>query len=94
MKAKLMNLKDNQNLIDLLNKLNIEIEYLDDYKDLGMLVLCDFDETSVDFLLKSLRDNGIRIPLKAIETNDNKRWSSHYLYDQLLEEYLYYLNRR
>ena len=68
MKIKLMNLDDNKQLIDLLTKLNIEIEFLPTYKELGMMVLCDFNEGDVDFILKTLRMTGIKVPLKAIET--------------------------
>ena len=35
----------------------------------------------------------ISIPLKAIETEINKNWSPSFMYDQLLEEYLYYLKK-
>ena len=93
MKIKLMNLDDNKQLIDLLTKLNIEIEFLPTYKELGMMVLCDFNEGDVDFILKTLRMTGIKVPLKAIETENNKNWSSSFMYDQLLEEYLYYLKK-
>lgn len=93
MKIKLMNLDDNKQLIDLLTKLNIEIEFLPTYKDLGMMVLCDFNEGDVDFILKTLRMTGIKVPLKAIETEINKNWSPSFMYDQLLEEYLYYLKK-
>lgn len=93
MKIKLMNLDDNKQLIDLLTKLNIEIEFLPTYKELGMMVLCDFNESDVDFILKTLRMTGIKVPLKAIETENNKNWSSSFMYDQLLEEYLYYLKK-
>lgn len=93
MKIKLMNLDDNKQLIDLLTKLNIEIEFLPTYKELGMMVLCDFNEGDVDFILKTLRMTGIRVPLKAIETENNKNWSPSFMYDQLLEEYLYYLKK-
>lgn len=88
-----MNLDDNKQLIDLLTKLNIEIEFLPTYKELGMMVLCDFNEGDVDFILKTLRMTGIRVPLKAIETENNKNWSPSFMYDQLLEEYLYYLKK-
>ncbi|MCI6089690.1 MAG: DUF3783 domain-containing protein [Solobacterium sp.] len=93
MKIKLMNLDDNKQLIDLLTKLNIEIEFLPTYKELGMMVLCDFNEGDVDFILKTLRMTGIKVPLKAIETEINKNWSPSFMYDQLLEEYLYYLKK-
>lgn len=93
MKIKLMNLDDNKQLIDLLTKLNIEIELLAAYKELGMMVLCDFNEDEVDFILKTLRMANISIPLKAIETDTNKNWSPSFMYDQLLEEYLYYLKK-
>lgn len=93
MKIKLMNLDDNKQLIDLLTKLNIEIEFLPRYKELGMMVLCDFNEGDVDFILKTLRMTGIKVPLKAIETENNKNWSPSFMYDQLLEEYLYYLKK-
>lgn len=93
MKIKLMNLDDNKQLIDLLTKLNIEIEFLPTYKELGMMVLCDFNEDDVDFILKTLRMANINIPLKAIETDTNKNWSPSFMYDQLLEEYLYYLKK-
>ena len=93
MKIKLMNLDDNKQLIDLLIKLNIEIEFLPTYKELGMMVLCDFNENDVDFILKTLRMTGIKVPLKAIETEINKNWSPSFMYDQLLEEYLYYLKK-
>ena len=93
MKIKLMNLDDNKQLIDLLTKLNIEIEFLPTYKELGMMVLCDFNEGDVDFILKTLRMTGIKVPLKAIETKNNKNWSPSFMYDQLLEEYLYYLKK-
>lgn len=93
MKIKLMNLDDNKQLIDLLTKLNIEIEFLPTYKELGMMVLCDFNEGDVEFILKTLRVTGIRVPLKAIETENNKNWSPSFMYDQLLEEYLYYLKK-
>lgn len=93
MKIKLMNLDDNKQLIDLLTKLNIEIELLAAYKELGMMVLCDFNEDDVDFILKTLRIADIRVPLKAIETDTNKNWSPSFMYDQLLEEYLYYLKK-
>ena len=93
MKIKLMNLDDNKQLIDLLTKLNIEIEFLPTYKELGMMVLCDFNEGEVDFILKTLRMTGIKVPLKAIETEINKNWSPSFMYDQLLEEYLYYLKK-
>ena len=93
MKIKLMNLDDNKQLIDLLTKLNVEIEFLPTYKELGMMVLCDFNEGDVDFILKTLRMIGIRVPLKAIETENNKNWSPSFMYDQLLEEYLYYLKK-
>lgn len=93
MKIKLMNLDDNKQLIDLLTKLNIEIEFLPTYKELGMMVLCDFNEGDVDFILKTLRMTGIKVPLKAIETENNKNWSPSFMYDQLLEEYLYYLKK-
>lgn len=93
MKIKLMNLDDNKQLIDLLTKLNIEIEFLPRYKELGMMVLCDFNESDVDFILKTLRMTGIKVPLKAIETENNKNWSPSFMYDQLLEEYLYYLKK-
>lgn len=73
MKIKLMNLDDNKQLIDLLTKLNIEIEFLPTYKELGMMVLCDFNEIDVDFILKTLRMTGIKVPLKAIETEINKK---------------------
>lgn len=88
-----MNLDDNKQLIDLLTKLNIEIELLAAYKELGMMVLCDFNEDDVDFILKTLRIADIRVPLKAIETDTNKNWSPSFMYDQLLEEYLYYLKK-
>ena len=88
-----MNLDDNKQLIDLLTKLNIEIEFLPTYKELGMMVLCDFNEGDVDFILKTLRMTGIKVPLKAIETENNKNWSPSFMYDQLLEEYLYYLKK-
>ena len=93
MKIKLMNLDDNKQLIDLLTKLKIEVELLPAYKELGMMVLCDFNEGDVDFILKTLRVTGIRVPLKAIETENNKNWSPSFMYDQLLEEYLYYLKK-
>lgn len=93
MKIKLMNLDDNKQLIDLLTKLNIEIELLAAYKELGMMILCDFNEDDVDFILKTLRMANISIPLKAIETDTNKNWSPSFMYDQLLEEYLYYLKK-
>ena len=93
MKIKLMNLDDNKQLIDLLTKLNIEIEFLPTYIELGMMVLCDFNEGDVDFILKTLRMTGIKVPLKAIETENNKNWSPSFMYDQLLEEYLYYLKK-
>ena len=93
MKIKLMNLDDNKQLIDLFTKLNIEIELLAAYKELGMMVLCDFNEDEVDFILKTLRMANISIPLKAIETDTNKNWSPSFMYDQLLEEYLYYLKK-
>lgn len=93
MKIKLMNLNDNKQLIDLLTKLNIKIELLAAYKELGMMVLCDFNEGEVDFILKTLRMANISIPLKAIETDANKNWSPSFMYDQLLEEYLYYLKK-
>lgn len=93
MKIKLMNLDDNKQLIYLLTKLNIEIEFLPTYKELGMMVLCDFNEGDVDFILKTLRMTGIKVPLKAIETENNKNWSPSFMYDQLLEEYLYYLKK-
>lgn len=93
MKIKLMNLDDNKQLIDLLTKLNIEIEFLPRYKELGMMVLCDFNESDVDFILKTLRMTGIKVPLKAIETEINKNWPPSFMYDQLLEEYLYYLKK-
>lgn len=93
MKIKLMNLDDNKQLIDLLTKLNIEIEFLPTYKEFGMMVLCDFNEGDVDFILKTLRMTGIRVPLKAIENENNKNWSPSFMYDQLLEEYLYYLKK-
>lgn len=93
MKIKLMNLDDNKQLIDLLTKLNIEIEFLPTYKELGMMVLCDFNEGDVDFILKTLRMTGIKVPLKAIETEINKNWPPSFMYDQLLEEYLYYLKK-
>lgn len=93
MKIKLMNLDDNKQLIDLLTKLNIEIEFLPTYKELGMMVLCDFNESDVDFILKTLRMTSIKVPLKAIETEINKNWSPSFMYDQLLEEYLYYLKK-
>lgn len=93
MKIKLMNLDDNKQLIDLLTKLNIEIEFLPAYKELGMMVLCDFNESDVDFILKTLRMTGIKVPLKAIETEINKNWPPSFMYDQLLEEYLYYLKK-
>lgn len=93
MKIKLMNLDDNKQLIDLLTKLNIEIEFLPTYKELGMMVLCDFNEGDVNFILKTLRMTGIKVPLKAIETEINKNWSPSFMYDQLLEEYLYYLKK-
>lgn len=93
MKIKLMNLDDNKQLIGLLTKLNIEIEFLPTYKELGMMVLCDFNENDVDFILKTLRMTGIKVPLKAIETENNKNWSPSFMYDQLLEEYLYYLKK-
>ena len=88
-----MNFDDNKQLIDLLTKLNIEIEFLPTYKELGMMVLCDFNEGDVDFILKTLRMTGIKVPLKAIETENNKNWSPSFMYDQLLEEYLYYLKK-
>ena len=88
-----MNLDDNKQLIDLLTKLNIEIELLAAYKELGMMVLCDFNEDDVDFILKTLRMANISIPLKAIETDANNNWSPSFMYDQLLEEYLYYLKK-
>ena len=93
MKIKLMNLDDNKQLIYLLTKLNIEIEFLPTYKELGMMILCDFNEGDVDFILKTLRMTGIKVPLKAIETENNKNWSPSFMYDQLLEEYLYYLKK-
>ena len=80
-------------LIDLLTKLKIEVELLPTYKELGMMVLCDFNEGDVDFILKTLRMTDIRVPLKAIETEINKNWSPSFMYDQLLEEYLYYLKK-
>ena len=88
-----MNLDDNKQLIDLLTKLKIEIELLPAYKELGMMILCDFNEDDVDFILKTLRIAGIRVPLKAIETDANKNWSPSFMYDQLLEEYMYYLKK-
>lgn len=93
MKIKLMNLDDNKQLINLLTKLNIEIELLAAYKEFGMMVLCDFNDGDVDFILKTLRMANINIPLKAIETDTNKNWSPSFMYDQLLEEYLYYLKK-
>ena len=57
------------------------------------MVLCDFNESDVDFILKTLRMTGIKVPLKAIETENNKNWSPSFMYDQLLEEYLYYLKK-
>ena len=93
MKIKLMNLDDNKQLIDLLAKLDIKIELLPAYKELGMMVLCGFNEGDVDFILKMLRMADIKVPLKAIETDTNKNWSPSFMYDQLLEEYLYYLKK-
>ena len=58
-----------------------------------MMVLCDFNESDVDFILKTLRMTGIKVPLKAIETENNKNWSPSFMYDKLLEEYLYYLKK-
>lgn len=94
MKIKLMNLDDNKQLIDLLTKLNIEIEFLPTYKELGMMVLCDFNESDVDFILKMLRMTGIKVPLKAIETDTNKNWSSVELYEELFREYVVYSMKR
>lgn len=85
-----MNLDDNKQLIDLLTKLKIEIELLPTYKELGMMILCDFNEDDVDFILKTLRMANISIPLKAIETDTNKNWSHIELYEELLREFLAY----
>lgn len=93
MKIKLMNLKDNKELIKIIEMLNIKIEYLDDYKDLGMMVFCEFSDEALDLVLKTLRLSNIKVPLKAIETDTNKDWSSVELYEELFKEYLYYLNK-
>ena len=43
------------------------------------MVLCDFNESDVDFILKTLRMTGIKVPLKAIETEINKNWSPSFM---------------
>lgn len=94
MKIKLMNLDDNKQLIDLLTKLNIEIEFLPTYKELGMMVFCDFSDEALDLVLKTLRMSDIKVPLKAIETDTNKNWSSVELYEELFREYVVYSMKR
>lgn len=89
MKVKLLNLKDNEKLIKLLNDNDINISYLNGPKPLGMIIFCDFSSYQLDTILSLLKKNNIDIPLKAIETKDNMNWSIDYLYYELVKEHIH-----
>lgn len=90
MKVKLLNLKDNEKLIKLLNDNDIRISYLNGPKPLGMIIFCDFSSYQLDTILSLLKKNNIDIPLKAIETKDNMNWPIDYLYYELVKEHIHY----
>ena len=51
-----------------------------------MIVMAFFDNSLIDKLLKSLRDSGQSVRLKAILTPTNQHWTCERLYLQLAQE--------
>lgn len=54
----------------------------------GMLVLCGLDSDAMDQLLGALREQKLRIPLKAVITPYNISWTSRMLYEELKKEHV------
>lgn len=52
-----------------------------------LLVLADFTEPELDALLAELRQKGISIPLKAVLTKTNRRWTVLELWAELRREH-------
>lgn len=53
-----------------------------------MLFLKGFTGSRLDVLLQSMRRQQIRIPLKAVLTQENQTWNSLQLYEELRKEHL------
>ena len=51
-----------------------------------MLVICLFSEKQMDDLLKTMRQTGADIPLKAVLTPSNARWTAAVLQKELEKE--------
>lgn len=52
-----------------------------------MLVLCGFSSPQLDWLLNKLRQDHVRIALKAVVTEENASWSSLRLHEELRREH-------
>ncbi len=52
-----------------------------------LLVMADFTERQLDALLAGLRQKGVQIPLKAVLTETNRRWTVLELWAELRREH-------
>lgn len=59
-----------------------------------LLVMADFTEPELDALLAELRQKGISIPLKAVLTKTNRRWTVLELWAELRREHEAVARRR
>ncbi len=94
MKVKLLNLDNNQKLIKLLQDNKIDFEFISGPKPLGLIIFCGFFNYQLDNCLAILKKEKIDIPLKCIETSDNKNWPIEKLYFELVKEYMQYNQMR
>ncbi len=55
-----------------------------------MMIINAVGDKKLDLLLIKLRSNNINIPLKAILTDSNRKWTPLFLHEQLVKEHLFY----
>ena len=79
------------------NKYNLTLEDIFNNKCNNKLCLATFndemiifDNANVDYVLLKLKMNNINIPLKAILTSYNRKWTPLFLHEQLLREHISY----
>ena len=59
-----------------------------------MLVLAFFEDALLDRFLAALRQNGLAVPLKAVLTPNNSRWTCAALYQELKREAAAFASQR
>ncbi|HCE73476.1 MAG TPA: hypothetical protein DEP67_03050, partial [Lachnospiraceae bacterium] len=54
--------------------------------DEEMIIMAGFDDALLTSFLSTLREQGLVIALKAIETDENRYWNGEMLQDELKKE--------